>query len=122
MNMSSRQNRFATALSVGLLIVVGLVVEASNARGQSATATLSGTVEDPNGAAVPGATVTVENPATGLQRQAITSSAGYFTFPPLPPSTYTVRVEGQGFAPLEISNVVLNVVDQKALLIKLQVT
>lgn len=121
MNMAYRQNQIATALSVGLLVVVGLVVQAPSARGQSATATLTGTVEDPNGAAVPGATVTVENPATGLQRQTTTSSAGYFTFPPLPPSTYTVRAEGQGFAPLEITNVVLNVGDQKTLQIQLKI-
>src|SRR6266851_7503684 len=92
----------------------------ASAVAQSATATLSGTVEDSNGAVIPGATVTVANPATSLRRQATTNSEGYFTFPLLPPTTYTVRVEGQGFAPAQIQNVVLNVGDQKALQIQLK--
>jgi hypothetical protein len=88
--------------------------------GQSATATLSGTVTDANGAVVPAASVTVMNPATGLQRQAITNDQGSFTIPLLPPSTYTVAVEGKGFAPAQVNNLVLNVGDQKALQIQLK--
>jgi Carboxypeptidase regulatory-like domain/TonB-dependent Receptor Plug Domain len=86
---------------------------------QSATATLSGTVEDANSAVIPGATVTVENVNTSLRRQTTTNGEGYFTVPLLPPSTYTVRVEGQGFSPAQINNVVLNVGDQKSLQIQL---
>jgi hypothetical protein len=87
---------------------------------QSASATLSGTVTDANGALVPGAKVTVTNPGTGLQRQATTNEHGSFTVPLLPPSTYTVSVESQGFAPAEVKDVVLNVGDQKALQIQLK--
>ncbi len=88
--------------------------------GQSATATLSGTVEDQNGAAIPAANVTVKNISTALLRQTTTNDQGYFTIPLLPPSTYTVTVESQGFAPVEVQNVVLNVGDQKALQIQLK--
>jgi hypothetical protein len=88
--------------------------------GQSAMATLSGTVTDANGAVVPSANVTIVNPATGLQRQATTNDQGSFTIPLLPPSTYTVSVEGRGFAPAQVKNVVLNVGDQKALNIQLK--
>src|ERR1051325_235981 len=88
--------------------------------GQSATATLSGTITDANGAVVPAASVTVLNPATGLQRQATTNDQGSFTIPLLPPSTYTVSVSGTGFAPAQVNNVVLNVGDQKALQIQLK--
>src|SRR5258706_8927552 len=84
------------------------------ASAQSATATLSGTVEDQNGAVVPGASVTVSNTATSLERRVTTNDQGYFTVPLLPPSTYTVRAEHQGFAPVQIEKVVLNVGDQKA--------
>jgi hypothetical protein len=87
---------------------------------QSATATLSGTVEDQNGAVVPGASVTVSNTATSLERRVTTNDQGYFTVPLLPPSTYTVRAEHQGFAPVQIEKVILNVGDQKALQIRLQ--
>src|SRR5947209_2517739 len=72
-------------------------------RGQSGTATLSGTVEDQNGAAIPRAYVTVKNINTALQRQTITNGEGYFTFPLLPPSTFTVTVESKGFAPVQVN-------------------
>lgn len=87
---------------------------------QSTSATLSGTVEDQNGAVVPGATVTAENKATGLKRQATTNDEGQFTIPLLPPSTYTVTAQAQGFSPVQISNVVLNVGDNKSLQIPLK--
>ncbi len=87
---------------------------------QSATATLSGTVEDANGAVVPGTTVTATNVATTLRRQTVTNSEGYFTLPLLPPGGYTLRAEHDGFAPLQVENIVLNVGDQKALQIQLK--
>src|SRR6266404_4862536 len=90
------------------------------AHAQSASATLSGTVEDQNGAVVPGATVTAENKATGLKRQATTNGEGYFTIPLLPPSTYSVTAQAGGFSPVQVSNVVLNVGDRKALQIQLK--
>ena len=87
---------------------------------QSTSATLGGTVADQNGAVVPGATITAENKATGLKRQATTNDQGSFTIPLLPPSTYTVTAQAQGFSPVQISNVVLNVGDLKSLTIPLK--
>ena len=87
---------------------------------QSATATLSGTVEDENGAVIPGAAITVLNPSTALQRQATTNDQGSFTVTLLQPGTYTVTVRRDGFAPIEVKNVVLNVGDRKALKIELK--
>jgi hypothetical protein len=89
-------------------------------RGQSSSATLSGTVEDQNSAVVPGATIVVLNTATSFKRQATTSDQGSFTVPLLPPGVYTVTVRRDGFTPLEIREVVLNVGDQKALNIQLK--
>ena len=94
---------------------------AVRAHAQSATATLSGTVTDERGALVSGASVTVLNPATGLQRQATTNDKGNFIITELPPSTYNVRVEQQGFAPEEVTGVELNVNDERALEIQLKV-
>src|SRR5215470_6383959 len=76
--------------------------------GQSATATLSGTVTDQNGAVVPGALVIVLNVGTRLQREAVTGEQGSFTIPLLPPSRYTVTVRRVDFAPVEVQEVVLN--------------
>ncbi|MFN2533553.1 MAG: carboxypeptidase regulatory-like domain-containing protein, partial [Pyrinomonadaceae bacterium] len=101
------------------LLVLAAYCAQPSVYGQTATATLSGTVEDQNGAIVPGATVFAVNTATTLQRQSTTTSSGVYTIPLLPPGTYVVRVEAQGFTTLEIRDVVLNVADQKALLIQL---
>ena len=62
------QSPFAlrSLLCAALLFAVCAVPFA--ARAQTATANLSGTVTDQNGAVVPGTTVTVENPATGAKR------------------------------------------------------
>lgn len=87
---------------------------------QSATATLSGTVEDETGAVVPGANIAVTNVATVLKRETRTSDQGYFTLPLLPPGGYIVTVERQGFARAEVRNVVLNVGDEKSLRIQLK--
>lgn len=94
----------------------------ASAVAQSTSATLSGTVTDAQGALVPGARVTVANSATGLKRQATTNDSGNFTIPLLPPSTYIVLVESQGFTTSEIQNVVLNVNDNAVLNIQLKVS
>ena len=108
-----------------LLFAVLLVIAFHSLRvvtlAQSSTATLSGTVTDANSAVVPGAHVTATNGATGLKREATTSGSGTFTIPLLPPSTYSVLVENQGFTTAEIKDVVLNVGDNVALNIQLRV-
>ena len=91
------------------------------ARAQSATATLSGTVVDERGAVIVGALVTVSNAATGLQRQVETNGEGQFSFPLLPPSAYTVRVERDGFAPVEVRDAVLSVNDHLSYRVRLRV-
>jgi hypothetical protein len=115
--MIDHNPRSLIAVFVFLLSVYCL---APTAAGQSASATLSGTVEDQNGALIPGATVMVINAGTSLQRETTTGSAGSYTFPLLPPGTYIVRVQAQGFATVENGNVVLNVGDQKSLQIQLK--
>jgi hypothetical protein len=116
MTMSSSRS------SIRLLLLLALCfLPASLTRAQSVTATLSGTVTDERGALVRGAAVTVTNPATRLQRQATTNDQGSFTVPLLPPSTYTVSVESQGFAPVEVQSVVLNANDVRSLKVELKV-
>jgi hypothetical protein len=108
------------SLIAGLLFLLSAFYLVPTVTGQSATATLSGSVVDQNGAVIPGAIVTLENTANGLNRKATTNSEGNFTFPLLAPGTFTVRVENQGFAPVEVQNVVLNVGDNKSLQILLK--
>jgi len=59
--------------------------------------TITGTVSDPQGAAVPNATVVITEDATGLTYQVQTDSAGTYVRPLLKAGTYTVDVEATGF-------------------------
>jgi hypothetical protein len=65
-----------------ILAVILCLVMAGGALAQS-TASLSGTVSDPTGAAIPGATVAVRNLATGVEFKTQTDSAGAYLFPTL---------------------------------------
>lgn len=86
------------------------------------SASLSGTVHDPNGSAVAGAKVTVSNPAKNLQIDAQTNSDGSFTFPVLQPGDYTVTVEAKGFKKAVQTGIVINASDRQSTgIIKLEV-
>ncbi|NOT48259.1 MAG: TonB-dependent receptor, partial [Acidobacteria bacterium] len=61
------------------------------------TGAIAGTVSDPNGAIVAGASVTIKNNATGLERSATTNGSGSFNVDTLQPGNYTVIVENKGF-------------------------
>jgi hypothetical protein len=64
---------------------------------QVPTGEFTGTITDPTGAVVAGATVSVSNPATGVQRSVVTNENGNYSVPALPPGSYNIRVERQGF-------------------------
>ncbi len=70
---------------------------AGRALGQAGTSTVRGTVTDASGAVIPGATVTLTNPATGLTRTQVTTGLGTFSFELVPPGTYTLEAENKGF-------------------------
>src|SRR5262245_48730599 len=76
------------------------------------TATLLGTVKDQSGAAVPGASVTAKNLATGLTRNVITGDTGNYSISQLPAGHYSVVTSLQGFKTTTISDVELQVAQQ----------
>ncbi|HEX8117097.1 MAG TPA: carboxypeptidase-like regulatory domain-containing protein, partial [Pyrinomonadaceae bacterium] len=78
-------------------IILCALASAAVCFGQESRATLTGTVNDPNGAAVQNATVTATNQQTGLSTTANTTGEGNYTITPLIPGRYTVAVEAQGF-------------------------
>jgi hypothetical protein len=65
--------------------------------GQGTTSRVAGTVQDANGAAVPGAVVTLANEATGVSLTTETSESGAYAFDLVQAGTYSVTVEKQGF-------------------------
>lgn len=68
-------------------------------------ATLQGTVTDPSGAAVPGATVTVTDQATGTIRTTQTTNTGFYQVAQLLPGQYTVAIAKAGFENSQTTNV-----------------
>jgi hypothetical protein len=90
------------------------------ASAQKITGLITGTVTDPSGAAVPGATVTVVNERTSATRSATTNEQGSFSFPELDPGVYTLTVNKTGFKKLTERNVELHVADVTALAVKME--
>jgi len=64
---------------------------------QKITGDIEGNVTDSSGAVVPGATITVQNPAIGLTRTATTSNSGNYRVTDLPIGSYKVNVSAPGF-------------------------
>ncbi|MFL6257917.1 MAG: TonB-dependent receptor domain-containing protein [Pyrinomonadaceae bacterium] len=73
------------------------------------TATLQGTVTDPQGAVLNGAKVTVHSRETGTERTAQTDEGGSYQFASLQPGTYSIEVQAQGFQTHVVSSVSLEV-------------
>jgi len=82
---------------------------------QTAGATLTGRVMDEQGAALPGATLTVHSAETGLTRVEATGADGSYRFPTIPAGTYDVKVELQGYKSIETKALVLNVATTRTL-------
>jgi Carboxypeptidase regulatory-like domain len=77
--------------------VIALLLMVAPLHGQTVAGTVTGTITDPTGAIIPGATVTVKNTDTGQVRAGVTNSTGYFSIPALPPGPYTVDATVKGF-------------------------
>ena len=69
----------------------------------------TGTVRDQTNAFVASATVAVKNERTGEERTVLTNQQGYFIVGSLKPSNYTIRVEKDGFAAIEYTNMTIAV-------------
>src|SRR6266542_1836178 len=80
-----------------LTILLLVLVSASVLFAQTATGEVSGTVTDPNGAAVPGAVVRLTNQATKIESVAKTNESGFFIFVNVRPASYMLNVEVSGF-------------------------
>ena len=85
-----------------------LVLRVSPAMAQT-EASLSGVIRDASGAVIPGAMVTVTNPATNQVRSAISNEAGVYNFPVLQPGKYNIKVELPGFRTITQNDVELQV-------------
>jgi len=94
---------------VQFVLVTLLLSALSSGFAQITGASLTGQVTDKTGAAVPGATVTVENANTNLTEQTTSNGQGIYKIAPLPPGTYMLTVEAKGFSTYIQKGIVLTV-------------
>jgi hypothetical protein len=93
---------------IGLLLVGAFFISGVFAQSESGASSLEGSVKDQNGAVVQGATVTVKNTETNLERTVTTNADGNFSVNVLPVGNYNVKVNSNGFAEYS-ANTVLKV-------------
>ncbi|HWF86166.1 MAG TPA: carboxypeptidase regulatory-like domain-containing protein [Vicinamibacterales bacterium] len=84
-------------VGVGLVTLLVAVLWVASAAWAQSTATLQGTVTDPQAAVMPGVTVSIKNAATNLERTATTDTAGQFVAAALAPGRYHVVAHLDGF-------------------------
>jgi hypothetical protein len=94
--------------------VLFLSIRGANAQ-TAATGALSGTVTDPQGAAIANATVTISNLDTGQSRTGATGPDGAYRFGLLPPGNYRLQFEASGFRTATIGSAVVNVTETAVL-------
>lgn len=99
--------RMGWAVALALLLVVAPMAA------QQSTGSITGTVQDASGAAVPGATVTVRSLETGQTRTLVTNESGNYSALSLPVGQYEIRAEKNGFSAVVRTGITL-VVGQQA--------
>jgi hypothetical protein len=107
---SIRKRRLNVASAVVAMMFIAFSV--SGLYAQEGYGTISGTVTDPSGGLVAGATVTALQTQTGRSTVVESGKAGEFVFPALPPSVYKLSVSAPGFQSYTQTDVVLQA-DQK---------
>jgi len=101
---------------MALLIPAGLRAQAG------ATGAITGTVSDQEGGAISGATIVVTNVATGhKEREVVSTGAGTFNVPSLPPSHYSLEITATGFSRLVRNNVLVQVTETASVSVTLSV-
>jgi len=101
--------RTATRVS-GLLAVLGLalILGSPTAYAQVLGGRVSGTVVDPTGAVIPGASVALRNDASGAELRGTTDAKGFYVIDYVPVATYTLTVSSKGFKTYVQTNLILH--------------
>lgn len=91
------------------VLVITLFAMSAAVAAQATTGNITGAVMDSAGNVVPGATVTLSNPKTGLTRSTTSDSSGNYTISEIFPGTYSLTVEAASFSKTVVKDVELNV-------------
>ncbi len=92
--------------SLRSVALIALLSAASLSWSQTGTSTISGTVTDPQGRVIAGATITLTNVATNAVRTTKSTDSGAYVFDFITPATYRIAVEAKGFRRKLVENVV----------------
>ena len=111
--------RFTPALSA--LLVTLFFLTPSPAHAQAETGSIRGSVSDPSGAVVPGATVRLIDIDRGLQNQVTIGRGGFYAFASVRPGRYGMEVEKRGFKLIRLTGITVNVQDNLEQNFKLEV-
>src|SRR5438132_8342468 len=110
-----KKNFFAAAL---LLVVV---LSPPIAMAQTGNGTLTGIVEDPQNALIPGVSITATNTETGVTTSVVSNESGAYNLPSLIPGSYKLAAELPGFQGVTYNNIELGTNETKRLNFTLQV-
>jgi hypothetical protein len=104
-----------------LYLYISLFLLCTAAFAQRDLGTVTGSITDAQGAAVPNAKLTLTEDATGVSYTIVTNESGSFTRPALKAGTYTVTIEAAGFQKAQEKNILVNPGEPRVLNIPLQV-
>src|ERR1700689_2308376 len=104
--------RWGVAVAIGWAILI-MTLAAAPGRAETFRGTIQGTVTDSTGAALVGATVTVHNVDTGVDRITNTTTDGGYLMPELPVGTYDIIFEMSGFQKSKVTAVTVSVAAER---------
>ena len=114
--------RFAKGPQCAAAALCTFVLSSALAFGQGSTSgTIRGTVQDPSGGVLPGATVTVTNVGTKAAAHTVTDERGGYLFAGLFPGTYTLTVELEGFKAYQRTGIALSPNDNRGIDVRLDI-
>ena len=88
--------------------LLGLLLSVAALSWGATTGSIFGTLKDPSGAVIPGATITVTNTAQGIQTKTTTDDKGVYTFPSLTVGRYNLVAEASGFKAAKRNDLVID--------------
>jgi len=95
--------------TIGVLSVLFALISVFTASAQTFRGSIQGTITDSTGAAIPGASVKVFSPGTGLNRSVTTNDLGGYVASELPLGTYSITVAKEGFRTTTLTNIPVSV-------------
>jgi hypothetical protein len=117
-----RNSSHRATLSAGILLVTSFILLFPGlVSAQIDTGSVVGVVSDPSGAAIPGATVTLSNEASGVSRSVTTNGDGEYQFAAVIPGTYSVQATAQNFESAVSTHIEIDVQSRPAINFALKV-